>query len=140
MPLRTFSRVAGERAAQNGAYISYTFRYFAGSLGATSSVPKRKRSGWCSTRAAVALTDSGVATMYLATAALVEHHPDRFLFGTDEVAPSDPAKYLKVYEMYAPFWAALSPGSREKVLKGNYERLFDAARVRVRAWEKANAH
>jgi hypothetical protein len=24
------------------------------------------------------------------------------------------------------------------VLKGNYERLFDAARTRVRAWEKAN--
>jgi hypothetical protein len=23
---------------------------------------------------------------------------------------------------------------------GNYERLFDAARVKVRAWEKANAN
>ena len=74
-----------------------------------------------------------------ATAALVELHPDRFLFGTDEVAPSDPAKYLKVYEMYAPFWAALTPATREMVLKGNYERLFDAARARVRGWEKANA-
>ena len=74
-----------------------------------------------------------------ATADVVNRHPDRFLFGTDEVAPSDPAKYLKVYEMYAPFWAALTPEAREKVLKGNYERLFDAARVRVRAWEKAHA-
>ena len=73
-----------------------------------------------------------------ATAAVVNRHPDRFLFGTDEVAPSDPAKYLKVYEMYAPFWAALTPEARGMVLKGNYERLFDAARVRVRAWEKAN--
>jgi hypothetical protein len=45
---------------------------------------------------------------------------------------------MKVYEMYAPLWAALAPDAREKVLKGNYERLFDAARVRVRAWEKAN--
>ena len=27
---------------------------------------------------------------------------------------------------------------REKVLKGNYERLFDAARVRVRAWERSH--
>ena len=74
-----------------------------------------------------------------AVAALVNRHSDRFLFGTDEVAPSDPAKYLKVYEMYAPFWAALTPEAREQVLKGNYERLFDAARKRVRAWEKANA-
>jgi hypothetical protein len=24
------------------------------------------------------------------------------------------------------------------VRKGNYERIFDAARARVRAWEKAN--
>jgi predicted TIM-barrel fold metal-dependent hydrolase len=72
------------------------------------------------------------------TAEVVNWHPDRFLFGTDEVAPSDPAKYMKVYEMYAPFWAALTPEAREMVLKGNYERLFDPARVRVRAWEKAN--
>lgn len=71
-------------------------------------------------------------------AAVINGHPDRFLFGTDEVGPSDPAKYMKVYEMYAPLWAALTPETREKVLKGNYERLFDAARTRVRAWEKAN--
>ena len=72
------------------------------------------------------------------TAEVVNRHPDRFLFGTDEVAPSDPAKYMKVYEMYAPLWAALTPEARGMVLKGNYERLYDAARVRVRAWEKAN--
>jgi len=71
-------------------------------------------------------------------AELIERHPDRFLFGTDEVAPSDQAKYLKVYDMYAPLLAKLSPQAREKLLKGNYERLFDAARVKVRAWEKAN--
>ena len=29
---------------------------------------------------------------------VINRHPDRFLFGTDEVAPSDQAKYLKVYE------------------------------------------
>ena len=32
----------------------------------------------------------------------------------------------------------LTPEARQKVLKGNYERLFDAARIRVRAWEAAN--
>lgn len=69
---------------------------------------------------------------------VINRYPDRFLFGTDEVAPNDQTKYLKVYNVYAPLWAALSPEAREKVLKGNYERLFDAARTRVRAWEKAN--
>jgi predicted TIM-barrel fold metal-dependent hydrolase len=73
-----------------------------------------------------------------AVAALVNRHPDRFLFGTDEVAPKEQAKYLKVYDMYAPLWAALTPEARRMVLMGNYERLFDAARLRVRAWEKAN--
>ena len=40
--------------------------------------------------------------------------------------------------MYAPLFAKLTPEASEKLLKGNYERLFDAARRKVRAWEKAN--
>jgi hypothetical protein len=40
--------------------------------------------------------------------------------------------------MYAPLWARLTPDTREKVLKGNYVRLFDEGRRRVRAWERAN--
>jgi predicted TIM-barrel fold metal-dependent hydrolase len=73
-----------------------------------------------------------------AMADLVNGHPDRFLFGTDEVAPTEQAKYLKVYDMYAPLFAKLTPEASEKLRKGNYERLFDEARRRVRAWEKAN--
>jgi predicted TIM-barrel fold metal-dependent hydrolase len=73
-----------------------------------------------------------------AMADLIVRHPDRFLFGTDEVAPSDQQKYLKVYDMYAPLFAALPPDVSEKVRKGNYERLFDEARRKVRAWERAN--
>jgi predicted TIM-barrel fold metal-dependent hydrolase len=73
-----------------------------------------------------------------ATADLVNRHPDRFLFGTDEVAPTEQAKYLKVYDMYAPLFAKLKPEASEKLRKGNYERLFDEARRRVRAWEQAN--
>jgi Amidohydrolase len=69
---------------------------------------------------------------------LVNGHPDRFVFGTDEVAPTEQAKYLKVYDMYAPLFARLTPEASEKLRKGNYERLFDEARRRVRAWEKAN--
>lgn len=72
------------------------------------------------------------------TAELINRHPDRFLFGSDEVAPTDPDRYMKVHEMYAPLWSALTPEASAKVRKGNYERLFDQARTKVRAWEKAN--
>jgi hypothetical protein len=71
-----------------------------------------------------------------AAADLINRHPDRFLFGTDEVAPKDQKSYLKVFDMYAPLLARLSPEVRGKLLRGNYERLFDAARLKVRAWEK----
>jgi len=73
-----------------------------------------------------------------ATAALIERFPDRFLFGTDEVAPASQEKYLKVYDLYAPLFAKLSPETSAKLRLGNYERLFDAARTRVRQWEAAN--
>jgi hypothetical protein len=72
-----------------------------------------------------------------AAADLINTHADRFLFGTDEVAPPNQEQYLRVYRQYDPLWKALRPDAREKVLKGNYERLFDEARRRVRAWEKA---
>src|SRR3954447_10110970 len=74
-----------------------------------------------------------------AVADLINRYPDRFLFGTDEVAPSDQAKYLKVYGQYAPLFAQLTRTASEKLRKGNYERLFDSARQRVRAWELAHA-
>jgi hypothetical protein len=73
------------------------------------------------------------------SASVINKYPDRFLFGTDEVAPKDQKGYLKVYDMYAPLFAKLTPEASEKLRMGNYERLFDAARVKVRAWEKANA-
>jgi hypothetical protein len=73
-----------------------------------------------------------------AMADMINAYPDRFLFGTDEVAPSSQEKYLKVYDMYAPLFSALTPNASEMLRKGNYERIFDKARVDVRAWEKAN--
>jgi hypothetical protein len=79
-------------------------------------------------------TPEGIKAM----AAVINKYPNRFLFGTDEVAPSTQEKYLKVYNMYAPLLAELTPEARTKLLKGNYERLFDAARVKVRSWEKAH--
>jgi hypothetical protein len=72
-------------------------------------------------------------------AALLNKYPDRFLFGTDEVAPMDQKGYLKIYDLYAPLLAQLTNETREKFLKGNYELIFDEGRRRVRTWEKANA-
>lgn len=71
-------------------------------------------------------------------AEVVNRFSDRFLFGTDEVAPRNQEQYLRVYRQYDPLWALLTEEARHKVRKGNYERLFDAARKRVRAWEAAN--
>ncbi len=71
------------------------------------------------------------------TAALINKYPDRFLFGSDHVAP-DPETYYSVYEMYQPLWDALTPEANKKVKLTNYERLFDKARVDVAAWEKKN--
>jgi predicted TIM-barrel fold metal-dependent hydrolase len=73
-------------------------------------------------------------------AALINRYSDRVLFGTDVVAPSTPRQYFAVYEQYAPLWRALSPDASAKVRTGNFERLFDAARRRVRAWERTHTN
>lgn len=44
----------------------------------------------------------------LCGADLINRYSDRFLFGTDEVAPTSQEKYLKVYVQYDPLWKALS--------------------------------
>src|ERR1700756_2793367 len=46
---------------------------------------------------------------------LINHYPDRFLFGTDEVAPHDQEKYLRIYSMYAPLFRLLNEGASEKL-------------------------
>lgn len=73
-----------------------------------------------------------------ATAALINKYPDRFLFGTDVVAPATLAAPMAVYDAYGPLWKALTPEASRLVRLGNYQRLFDAARMKVRAWERAN--
>src|SRR5499427_855038 len=72
------------------------------------------------------------------TARLINRYPDRFLFGTDEVAPADRSSYAKVFYQYEPLWKLLDEGTSRKVRIGNYERIFGQARPRVRAWEKAH--
>ena len=72
------------------------------------------------------------------TANFINQHPDRFLFGSDTVAPRDSASYYSVYEMYQPLWKLLSKDASEKIRYRNYERIFDEGRRRARAWENAN--
>ena len=72
------------------------------------------------------------------TAAMLNKFPDRFLFGTDNVAPLDQAAQLRVHDLWAPIWLQLTPEASRMVRLENYERIFDAARSRVRAWESKN--
>ncbi len=64
------------------------------------------------------------------TADALNRHPDRFLFGTDEVAPSSWEGYSKVYVMYEPVWKLLTPEASEKSAQG---KLRAALRRRARA-------
>lgn len=70
--------------------------------------------------------------------ALFNKYPDRFLFGTDNVAPASQEKHLNVYHIYDPLWKMLDADASYKLRLGNYERLFDAAAKKVRAWESLN--
>lgn len=72
------------------------------------------------------------------TADLINKYPDRFLFGTDEVAPKNQDDYLRVYYQYGPLWNLLSKEASQKVRFGNYERLYDDANEKVRTWEQKN--
>jgi hypothetical protein len=69
------------------------------------------------------------------TSDLINSYPDRFLFGTDSVAPKDQQEYLKTYRAYDPLWSSLTKEAGLQVRKGNYERVFNEAARRVRAWE-----
>jgi len=69
---------------------------------------------------------------------ILNNYPDRFLFGTDTVAPSAPGPYFAVFDIWTPVWRQMTPEASLKVRKGNYQRIFDEGRRRVRDWEKAN--
>jgi hypothetical protein len=69
---------------------------------------------------------------------LMNRYPDRFLFGTDEVAPPDQSKYTRVYYQYQPLWNLLDVPTSRKVRQANYEKLFDEARRKVRMWESTH--
>jgi hypothetical protein len=70
---------------------------------------------------------------------LINRYPDRFLFGTDEVAPSNWDKYSRVFYQYQPLWKSLDAETSLKVRLTNYARIFDTARKKVRTWETTHA-
>ncbi len=71
-------------------------------------------------------------------ARIINKYPDRFLFGTDMVAPKK-ENYFEVYEMYAPLFEKLTPAASKMLRLTNYEQIFNKARVDVANWEKAHA-
>ncbi len=70
-------------------------------------------------------------------ARIINKYPNRFLFGTDMVAPKK-ENYFEVYEMYAPLFEKLTPEASKMLRLTNYERIFDKARVDVANWERAH--
>ncbi len=70
-----------------------------------------------------------------AWADIITEYPDRFLFGTDAVAPKDQQHYLVPYYALQSVWDLLDETTLSIVSKRNYEHLFDTANKRVRAWE-----
>jgi Amidohydrolase len=71
--------------------------------------------------------------------ALLNRHSDRFLFGTDTVAPSNAQPYYAIFDLWTPVWKGLTAEASHRIRIGNYERIFDDGRRRVRAWEAAHA-
>jgi hypothetical protein len=66
---------------------------------------------------------------------LLKQYPDRFLFGSDAVALKTQFDYLKAFDAYQKLWERLDAETAGKVKVKNFERIFDAARIKVRAWE-----
>jgi len=71
-------------------------------------------------------------------AGVINRAPERFLFGTDVVAPKSIDAMTAVFHVYDPLWKLLSEEVSYKVRIGNYERIFNEARSRVREWESAS--
>ena len=62
-------------------------------------------------------------------AALVDQSP------IGKSSRSNPVTYLKAFDAYQRLWERLDAETASKVKSKNFERIFDAARLKVRAWE-----
>ena len=72
-----------------------------------------------------------------AWAAMLDAAPDRFVLGSDSVIPADEESYAGALLAWQPLLEQLAPAASRQVRLGNYERIFDDARRKVRAWEAA---
>jgi hypothetical protein len=54
------------------------------------------------------------------------------------VSPTEAEAQMRVFHLWDDIFAQLTPEASTAIRMGNYQRLFDAARARVRAWEAAN--
>ena len=67
----------------------------------------------------------------------LQEHSLKILFGSDVVAPT-PVKYRVTLNLYQKIWKELPQSTVRRITYGNYKRLFDEARLKVRRWEKKN--
>ena len=72
------------------------------------------------------------------TADLIRKYPDRFLYGSDQLANADFQVLRKGYDAWAPLWKELGPELTARVCKSNYARVFDQSKKNIRAWEATN--
>jgi hypothetical protein len=72
------------------------------------------------------------------TAELIRKYPDRFLFGSDQLATTDFQVLRKCYDAWSPLWEELGPELTRRVCKENYARVFDQSKMNIRAWEAKN--
>ena len=61
------------------------------------------------------------------TADLIRKYPDRFLYGSDQLATSDFQLLRKSYDAWAPLWQELGPELPEG-REGELRRVFDQSR------------
>lgn len=67
--------------------------------------------------------------------ALIEEFPDRFIFGSDTLAPKTAQSWNATYEKYEGLRNALKETTTRQVFFKNYERLFVEARPGIRHYE-----
>ena len=56
-------------------------------------------------------------------ATMLNRYPDRFLFGTDTVAPRVRCRTSRSSTSWAPVWRLLTPEASLRLRKSNYERI-----------------
>jgi hypothetical protein len=70
-------------------------------------------------------------------AALIERYPDRFLYGSDSLEAKDEVALSRTYAIYDEhLFPLLSEPTADQVKRGNFERIFSSANLKVREFEK----